>query len=118
MDDRLAAPEVDLENRSERGRLAAGCFDPEGTGGIVRDGVSGAAADQNDASLAGAEFRIDLRAIPQGDAGPIFEHPLAGRILGDDRLAAAIAEEYPCEAEREGEEQRGGKRPLERQSVV
>src|SRR3546814_17350429 len=59
------------------------------------DGEPGTAADKVNAPFARRELRLDAGAVRQRDAGAVLEHELAGRIVSDDRLGAAIAEQHP-----------------------
>src|SRR3546814_7221795 len=76
------------------------------------DGEPGTAADKVNAPFARRELRLDAGAVRQRDAGAVLEHELAGRIVSDDRLGAAIAEQHPGKGERYCEDQRGGERPV------
>src|SRR3546814_19876659 len=57
-------------------------------------------ADKANAPFARREPRLDAGAIHQHHPCAVFEYDLAGRIVSDDRLGAAIAEQHPRSEER------------------
>src|SRR3546814_1232913 len=92
MDDRPPPRQIDLEDRPKRGGFTSRGFNTERPRTFMRDREARAAADKANAPFARREPRLDAGAIHQHHPCAVFEYDLAGRIVSDDRLGAAIAE--------------------------